>query len=147
MQCDALDSADADPQRRTSEGVIQVRKIGELRRCDCFAPSRPGVVLDPFFGTGTSGGRGAHGRDWLGIDLNADFSRLAGAAKCGGQRERGGWLHGGRKGSFCPPHSHPLTKEVWAKSKTQEIYERVEAVEAVGTPRRRPRTRSPKSSA
>lgn len=65
-------------RRRTSEGVIQVRKTGELRRCDCFAPSRPGIVLDPFFGTGTVGlVAQRHRRDWLGIELNPTFSRLA----------------------------------------------------------------------
>ncbi len=65
-------------RRRTSEGVIQVRKTGELRRCHCFAPSRPGLVLDPFFGTGTVGLVAArHRRDWLGIELNPTFSRLA----------------------------------------------------------------------
>ena len=63
---------------RTSEGVIQVRKTGELRRCDCFAPSRPGVVLDPFFGTGTVGlVAERHRRDWLGIELNPTFTSLA----------------------------------------------------------------------
>jgi DNA modification methylase len=65
-------------RRRTDEGLIQVRKTGELRRCDCFAPSRPGVVLDPFFGTGTVGLVAArHRRDWLGIELNPAFSKLA----------------------------------------------------------------------
>lgn len=65
-------------RRRTSEGVIQVRRVGELRRCDCFAPSRPGVVLDPFFGTGTVGVVANRlGRDFLGIELNPTFSRLA----------------------------------------------------------------------
>jgi DNA modification methylase len=75
-------------RRSTREGVIQVRKTGELRRCDCFAPSRPGVVLDPFFGTGTVGLVAArHRRDWLGIELNPIFSRLArrrlGRSGCG----------------------------------------------------------------
>lgn len=66
-------------RRRTSEGVIQIRKTGELRRCGCFAPSRPGVVLDPFFGTGTVGLVAArHRRDWLGIELSPAFARLAG---------------------------------------------------------------------
>ncbi len=65
-------------RRRTSEGVIQVRRVGELCRCDCFAPSRPGVVLDPFFGTGTVGLVAArHRRDFLGIELNPTFTRLA----------------------------------------------------------------------
>jgi DNA modification methylase len=75
-------------RRRISEGVIQTRRIGGLRRCDCFAPSRPGVVLDPFFGTGTVGLVAArHRRDWLGIELNPTFTRLAkrrlGRSGCG----------------------------------------------------------------
>jgi site-specific DNA-methyltransferase (adenine-specific) len=62
----------------TSEGTRTVRKTGELSRCDCFAPSRPGVVLDPFFGTGTVGAVAArHGRDWLGIELNPAYVELA----------------------------------------------------------------------
>lgn len=65
-------------RRRTSEGVVQVRRAGDLRRCDCFAPSRPGVVLDPFFGTGTVGVVANRlGRDFLGIELNPTFTRLA----------------------------------------------------------------------
>ena len=65
-------------RRQTAEGVIQVRRVGELRRCDCFAPSRPGVVLDPFFGTGTVGVVAArHRRDFLGIELNPTYTRLA----------------------------------------------------------------------
>jgi DNA modification methylase len=59
----------------TSEGRRDVRKVGELQRCDCFAPSRAGVVLDPFFGTGTVGVVAERlGRDWLGIELNPNFA-------------------------------------------------------------------------
>ncbi len=62
----------------TREGSRPVRKVGELARCDCFAPSRPGIVLDPFFGTGTVGVVAQrHGRDWLGIELNPAYRRLA----------------------------------------------------------------------
>lgn len=65
-------------RRRTREGVVQVRRVGTLRRCDCFAPSRPGVVLDPFFGTGTVGAVAArHRRDWLGVELNPAYVRAA----------------------------------------------------------------------
>jgi DNA modification methylase len=46
--------------------------------CDCAAPTRPGVVLDPFFGTGTVGVVARElGRDWLGIELNPAYVRLA----------------------------------------------------------------------
>ncbi len=62
----------------SAEGERHVRKAGELERCDCFAPSRPGVVLDPFFGTGTVGLVAERlGRDWLGIELNPAYARLA----------------------------------------------------------------------
>lgn len=62
----------------TAEGPVSRRVVGELGRCECFAPSRPGVVLDPFFGTGTVGAvAGRHGRDWLGIELNGRYAALA----------------------------------------------------------------------
>lgn len=62
----------------TTEGARHVRRVGGLKRCDCFAPSRPGVVLDPFFGTGTVGVVAERlGRDWLGIELNPGYVELA----------------------------------------------------------------------
>lgn len=46
--------------------------------CDCRAPFVPGIVLDPFFGSGTVGVAARRlGRDWLGIEINADYVRLA----------------------------------------------------------------------
>jgi DNA modification methylase len=64
--------------RPTYEGMLHVRKVGELRRCDCFAPSRPGVVLDPFMGTGTTAVVAERlRRDWLGIELNPTFATRA----------------------------------------------------------------------
>jgi hypothetical protein len=46
--------------------------------CTCRAPYRPGLVLDPFIGSGTVGVVAERlGRDWLGIDLNPDFAELA----------------------------------------------------------------------
>jgi DNA modification methylase len=46
--------------------------------CNCNAPTRPGVVLDPFFGSGTVGVVAKkHKRDWLGIELNPDYVNLA----------------------------------------------------------------------
>lgn len=64
--------------KRTNEGLRHVREVGELRRCRCFAPTRPGVVLDPFMGTGTTAVVAERlNRDWLGIELNPDFTKLA----------------------------------------------------------------------
>lgn len=65
--------------RRTNEGMRHTREVGELRRCDCFCPDvRPGVVLDPFMGTGTTALVAERlNRDWLGVELNPAFIKLA----------------------------------------------------------------------
>jgi DNA modification methylase len=64
--------------KKTSEGMRHAREVGELRRCDCRAPSRPGVVLDPFMGTGTTALIAERlNRNWLGVELNPAFTKLA----------------------------------------------------------------------
>lgn len=81
--CTQCDKAFCRPTRivskRTSEGMHHVREVGELRRCDCFCPDvRPGIVLDPFMGTGTTALVAERlGRDWLGVELNPTFTKLA----------------------------------------------------------------------
>jgi DNA modification methylase len=46
--------------------------------CDCQTPARRGLVLDPFFGTGTVGVVARElGRDYLGIELNPDYAQMA----------------------------------------------------------------------
>jgi DNA modification methylase len=43
----------------------------------CGAATRPGLVLDPFMGSGTVAlVAREHGRDWLGIELNPDYVQL-----------------------------------------------------------------------
>jgi hypothetical protein len=52
---------------------------GEACACPTpTAPTRPGTILDPMCGTGTTVGV-AHklGRDAIGVDLSADYCRLA----------------------------------------------------------------------
>lgn len=62
----------------TKEGSRRIRSVGKLSRCDCFAPSRPGVVLDPFMGSGTTAVVAErHRRDWLGIEVNPAYRDLA----------------------------------------------------------------------
>jgi site-specific DNA-methyltransferase (adenine-specific) len=52
--------------------------VGDLTPCGCGAPTRPGLVLDPFFGTGTVGAVARElGRDWLGIELSPAYIDLA----------------------------------------------------------------------
>lgn len=56
-----------------------IRRNPRLRpTCRCKAAARPGLVLDPFFGTGTVGAVAERlGRDWLGIDLSPDYCQMA----------------------------------------------------------------------
>lgn len=55
-----------------------LRRVGDLIPCGCGAPTVPGVVLDPFFGSGTVGVVAEqHDRDWVGIELNSDYAELA----------------------------------------------------------------------
>jgi DNA modification methylase len=49
-----------------------------LPACACSADWQPGLVLDPFMGSGTTAVVAERfGRDWLGIELNPDFVALA----------------------------------------------------------------------
>lgn len=60
------------PPQRTA------RRNNLVATCECHARSRPGVVLDPFFGSGTVGlVAQQHQRDWIGIELNPAFAKLA----------------------------------------------------------------------
>jgi site-specific DNA-methyltransferase (adenine-specific) len=46
--------------------------------CACKQASEPGLVLDPFMGSGTTAiAAETLGRDWLGIELNPDFASAA----------------------------------------------------------------------
>lgn len=46
--------------------------------CNCCRAAVAGVVLDPFFGSGTVGAVASRlGRDWLGIELSQSYRRLA----------------------------------------------------------------------
>ena len=55
-----------------------LHKRGPLISCDCGAPTQPGIVLDPFFGTGTIAEVAEdHHRDWLGIEISPDYRQLA----------------------------------------------------------------------
>jgi site-specific DNA-methyltransferase (adenine-specific) len=50
-----------------------------LVSCGCGAATRPGLVLDPFMGSGTVAlVARQHGRDWLGVELNPAYVQLTG---------------------------------------------------------------------
>ncbi len=54
-------------------------RLGPIRSsCRCRSPWRPGIVLDPFMGSGTTAiAAQRHRRDWVGIDVNPTFATLA----------------------------------------------------------------------
>lgn len=66
-------------QRQPARAIDGHYVRGELvAGCQCQAAHRPGIVLDPFMGSGTVGlVAEQHGRDWLGIELNPEFAQLA----------------------------------------------------------------------
>jgi len=102
VQCDAAWTRPTQiKSRQTNEGMLHTREVGELRRCECFAPSRPGVVLDPFMGTGTTAVVAKRlGRDFLGIELNPAYVKLA----TDRLRSVGSSAAGGRECTpFCSP--------------------------------------------
>ncbi|WP_430333464.1 DNA-methyltransferase [Rhodococcus sp. ACT016] len=56
----------------------QARRKPPRPSCNCDAPAEPGLVLDPFIGSGTTAVVAARtGRDWLGIDINPRYVELA----------------------------------------------------------------------
>lgn len=64
---------------------ITIRRLGHLAltgelapSCDCRTGAEPGLVLDPFVGSGTTAiAAEKYDRNWLGIELNPAFARLA----------------------------------------------------------------------
>ena len=62
-----------------------VRAIGELAvtgefrpTCSCRAPMRPGIVLDPFMGSGTTAVVAEQlGLDWIGVEINEEIADMA----------------------------------------------------------------------
>lgn len=101
--------------RQISEGVRHTREVGELRRCDCFAPQRTGVTLDFFAGTGTTLAVAERlNRDWLGVELNPEYADLAERRLAEQRKSRGdGRTPRRAEGSALPSarrQSYPLTK-------------------------------------
>lgn len=55
-------------------GITRTVTLGFVATCTCGAGTRPGVVLDPFMGSGTTAlVARAEGRDFLGCDLNPEY--------------------------------------------------------------------------
>lgn len=68
--------------RTQSSGTMlspaETKTIGWLPSCSCGSDPVPGIVLDPFFGAGTTGLVSKKlGRDFVGIELNPDYIKMA----------------------------------------------------------------------
>lgn len=62
-------------QKWMDENPLQT--MGWTETCDCNAAASSGVVLDPFFGAGTTGLVAQnHGRGWIGCELNPDYVKI-----------------------------------------------------------------------
>lgn len=66
-------------KRKVIRGLGHVATRAALApTCDCTAAREPGIVLDPFMGSGTTAVAAEKlGRDWLGIELNPGFAEAA----------------------------------------------------------------------
>ncbi|ASN28562.1 site-specific DNA-methyltransferase [Streptomyces pluripotens] len=66
-------------QRELERRGDRLLAVGALQpSCTHKAEGVPGVVLDPFMGTGTTAlAAEKHGRDWLGIELNPEYAAMA----------------------------------------------------------------------
>jgi DNA modification methylase len=69
----------SDVKRRILEGMVNIETIGWVPSCNCIENSpSPAIVIDPFFGAGTTGiVAGITNRDYIGIELNQEFIKLA----------------------------------------------------------------------
>lgn len=63
---------------RQSEGVYSTAKIIGWTKCNCNADFQPGMILDPFFGSGTVGlAAEMLGLNWKGIELSEEYVNIA----------------------------------------------------------------------
>lgn len=68
----------SDTKRRILESMTKVIDVIKYSDCGCGAGFSRGIVLDPFFGRGTTG-KVAHrlGRDFIGMELNEEYIEIA----------------------------------------------------------------------
>jgi DNA modification methylase len=79
--CQGEGGYDGSGNRRTDGRAVTAEYVRDGEACACTTPgqpTKPGVVLDPMCGTGTTVGV-AHklGRNAIGVDLSMDYVRLA----------------------------------------------------------------------
>jgi DNA modification methylase len=74
----SLSESPSDAKRSILKSIRKIQETTGWTDCGCRAGFDPGVVLDPFVGSGTVPVVAATlGRDWTGIDVSEDYVRLA----------------------------------------------------------------------
>lgn len=69
--------SNSDYNGSISSKSSEIKKI-IWAKCDCNAKFKPGVVYDPFMGSGTTARVAAkHARDWVGSELNPEYLQIA----------------------------------------------------------------------
>lgn len=64
--------------RKLVRSGANARRLPPRPTCPCAQTPEPGIVLDPFIGSGTTAlSARALGRDWLGIELNPEYIAMA----------------------------------------------------------------------
>ena len=67
-----------NPTAMKNRILTATRRIVGWTKCDCNAPFEAGMVLDPFFGAGTTAVAAEQlGLKWVGIELNEEYIQIA----------------------------------------------------------------------
>jgi hypothetical protein len=76
----------SDVKRRILAGQVERKTVGWKPTCECSDNHPvPGVILDPFMGSGTTAVVAAkHKREWIGIELNPEYAAIARKRIAGG---------------------------------------------------------------
>ena len=71
-------TGDRDGGDRTQSGDRFTNQTVGFTDCNCGVGFVSGIVLDPFFGSGTTGAVAARlQRDWIGIELNPKYIEMS----------------------------------------------------------------------
>ncbi len=71
-------SSPAKSKNSSKDGTYRRRDLGFFPSCECGGETRPGLVLDPFTGSGTTGVVAVrHRRRFAGCELNPDYVAMA----------------------------------------------------------------------
>ena len=74
---DAKAQNPSDTKRRILESMSKIYNYQWSANCDCGLEPVADIVLDPFFGSGTTGQVSQQlGRKWIGCELNKDYEKL-----------------------------------------------------------------------